>query len=127
MSNRSNVAEARFRSICTAVVFDRYQRLDDRPVVQCGRGPKLNISVVSLPTGWPFLRAGSNRQSIAACTALGLSNFRPALDASTGVALMTLPSASIITFTSTDVPSWIKERRPTGTVGLTFRTGIGAT
>src|SRR5260370_34171291 len=78
---------------------------------QRARRAKSNFRIVSLPTGCPFLVAGSKRQSMAACTALGLSSFWPELDVFRGVALMTLPSASMITFTSNEIPSWITERR----------------
>jgi len=88
---------------------------------------KSNFSVVSAPTGCPFLRAGSNRHSIAACTALALSTFCPGLDALRGVALITLPAASIVTLTSIETVSWTIARTPGGTVGMTFRTGTGAT
>src|SRR5258708_33505301 len=64
------------------------------------RGSKLNFKIASLLTGWPYLRAGSNRQRMAAWAAVELSNFWPGLKAFTGVALTTSPAASTITLTS---------------------------
>ena len=77
----------------------------------------------SLAIGLPFRRAGSKRQRSAACTACGASSFCVAVKPPAGVALTTLPAASISTLISTEIDSGSMECKSAGTAGRTSRIG----